>query len=82
VFKTIEIVVDNKPWQGHSRKIPKSKIMNIRIAYDEVEQRKRVKAAGGKWDSNRQAWQLSYEKVIELGLSNRIVDSQLLKNDV
>lgn len=57
-------------------------MMNIRIAYDEVEQRKRVKTAGGKWDANRQAWQLSYEKVIELGLSDRMVDGQLLKNDV
>ena len=43
-------------------------MMNIRIAYDEVEQSKGVKAAGGKWEANRQPWQLTYEKVIELGL--------------
>ena len=38
-----------------------------------------VKAAGGKWDPNRQAWQLPYEKVIELGLSDRILDGEVFK---
>jgi len=79
VFKTIEIIVDNKPWQPGIKKIPKNKIMSIRIAIDEVEQRKRVKAAGGKWDPKRQVWQLPYEKVTELGLSDRIVDTGLFK---
>ena len=74
MFKTIEIIVDTKPWKENPRKIPKNKIVSIRIAIDEIDLRKRVKATGGKWDPKRQVWQLSYEKVMELGLSNRIVD--------
>ena len=76
MFKTIEIIVDNKPWQADTKKIPKNKIMNIRIAIDEIESRRKVKAAGGKWDPKRQVWQLPYEKVTELGLSDRIVDNE------
>ena len=37
MFKTIEIIVDNKPWQADTKKIPKNKIMNIRIAIDEID---------------------------------------------
>jgi hypothetical protein len=73
VFKTIEIIVDNKPWEADTKKIPKNKIMCIRIARDEVESRSRVKAAGGKWDPKRQVWELPYEKVAELGLTDLIV---------
>ena len=59
-----------------TKKIPKKKIMNILIAIDEIESRRKVKAAGGKWDPKRQVWQLPYEKVTELGLSDRIVDNE------
>ena len=76
MFKTIEIIIDNKPWQTDTKKIPKNKIMSIRIAIDEIESRSKVKAAGGKWDPKRQVWQLPYEKVTELGLSDRIVDNE------
>ena len=50
--------------------------MGIRIAIDEVEQRDQVKAAGGKWDPRQKVWRLSYEKVMELRLSNRIVHKE------
>jgi hypothetical protein len=76
MFKTIEIIVDTKPWQVETKKISKNKIMSIRIAIDEIELRMRVKVAGGKWDPKRQVWQLAYEKVTELGLSDRIVDNE------
>jgi hypothetical protein len=76
ILKTIEIIIDKRPRQTEAKMIPKNKIMNIRISIDEIESRKRVKSAGGKWDPQRQVWQLSYEKVTELGLSDRIVDKK------
>ena len=75
MLKTIEIIVDSKPWGCDPKDIPRNGIMNIRIAIDEMELRRRVKAVGGKWDPKRQVWQLLYEKVSELGLSDRIVDA-------
>jgi len=36
-----------------------------------------MKAAGSKWDPARRVWQLAYEKVRELGMTNRIVDDEV-----
>ncbi len=77
MFKTIEIVADRKPWQPQAKKISKNQIVSIGIAYDEVKARKQVKAAGGKWDPTRQVWQLGYDKVLELGMADRIVDNEV-----
>ena len=43
------------------------------MAYEETEVRKRVKAAGGKWNQRKGLWELGYANVIELGLMDRIV---------
>ena len=48
--------------------------MDIRIGYNEVELRSRIKACGGKWDPRKKIWQLSYEKIKKLDLLKRIVD--------
>lgn len=76
MFKTIEIVVKRKSWQPQRKKITNNQIMSLRIAYDDLEARKQVKASGGKWDPQRQVWQLGYEKVIELGMVNRLVNDE------
>jgi len=47
--------------------------MGIRIGYNEVELRKSVKTCGGKWNPQKKVWQLSFEKVKELDLLERIV---------
>jgi len=39
-----------------------------------VAVRKRVKQAGGTWNPERRVWQLRYDRVVALGLNNRIVD--------
>jgi len=36
--------------------------------------RDRVKQAGGTWNPERRVWQLRYDRVVALGLHNRIVD--------
>lgn len=56
------------------KKIPKYKSMDIRIGYNEVELKSRIKTCGGKWNSDRKVWQLSYKKVKALDLLERIVD--------
>jgi len=76
-FKTIEIVVSRKPWQPPAKNISNSQIVGIRIAYDEVEARKQVKADGGKWNLTRQVWQVCYERVIELGMKDRLVNDEV-----
>ena len=56
--------------------MPKHKNTDIRIGFNEVELRGKIKSCGGKWDPARKVWQLSYEKVKELDLLDRIVDDK------
>ena len=72
--KTIEIIIEDKPWQENNKKIPKYESVDIRIGYNEIELRRRIKEYGGRWEPQRKVWQLPYEKVKELELLNRIVD--------
>ena len=70
MLKTIELIIANEPWQRNSQKIPKHKIVNLRIAVDEGELRNRVKKAGGKWDPQKQAWRLAYREVLAGAFGN------------
>ena len=78
VLKTIEIIVDSKPWEAAPTEISPNRIVNIHIPIDEIESRRRVKAAGGRWDPKRQVWRLVYDKERELGLTDRIVETDEL----
>ena len=71
-MKTIELVIEEAPWEANPQKIPVNKIMHLRIKYGEIALREQVKAAGGKW--NGQAWELRYQEVVRLGLVERIID--------
>lgn len=46
---TVELIVDARPLPPPA---------GIRIAYDEIELRRRVKAAGGIWDAEHKLWRL------------------------
>jgi hypothetical protein len=70
---TVELVVEEKPWEINSQKIPKNKIMNVQIAYSETYLQRLVKAAGGRWNRAKRAWELPYKVVVELGLTDRII---------
>ena len=73
MYKTVELIIENLPWQQNTRKIRKDKIVDLCIRIEEVEMRNRVKLAGGKWNRNKQVWQLLYETAQQLGLTDRIV---------
>ncbi|NIV03948.1 hypothetical protein GWN26_09355 [Candidatus Saccharibacteria bacterium] len=74
VLKTVELIIENRPWQPNSKKIPKNKIVGVRILKEEAELRKRIKTAGGKWNPQKLVWQLPYKQVLELELTERMVD--------
>ena len=70
--KTIELIIDEAFWQPKPKKIPADKIMNIRLKYNEIEFRKQIIAAGGRWNAKSQLWELPYREVSRLGLADRI----------
>ncbi len=73
-IKTIELIIEETPWEPNPQKIPVNKIMHLRIKYGEIALGKQVRAAGGKWNREKQIWELPYQEVLKLGLSERIVD--------
>ena len=71
--KTNHIIAEDMPVKKNSGRIPMNKIMNIQINYGEVHLGRIVKAAGGKWNRENKTWELAYQDVLELGLSERII---------
>ncbi len=48
-------------------------IVALRVGWLEKELRDTVKTAGGRWHPERRLWELLYDRVVELGLEDRIV---------
>ena len=71
---TVELVVEEIPWERQPSKMPKHKIVHVQIAYGEKEVAQRVKAAGGRWNPKRRTWDVAYGQAEALGVLNRIVD--------
>lgn len=72
-IKTVELLVEEHAWQADKKRIPKNKIVNVKITYGEISYGKIVKAAGGRWNPTTKLWELPYKDVVELGLTDRIV---------
>ena len=72
-IKTVELVVAEADW---APRFAPDEIVALRVAYRDVATRRRVKQAGGTWNSERTVWQLRYDRVAALGLRRRIVTLQ------
>lgn len=84
-LKTVELVVAEEDWQPpepHPQELkpaglgPKAFYTHrvaIRLAYDEVDLRRQVKAVGGMWDPAERLWFVPEEYVRRLGLVQRVV---------
>lgn len=72
-FKTIELIVDEAPWSAEHKRIPKNKIVGVRVEYGEITLGRIVRAAGGRWNRRKKVWELPYGDVKALGLTHRIV---------
>lgn len=72
-LKTVELILEETPWQPDTTKISLNKIMPIRLRYDEAVLRQQVLQAGGKWLSEKRVWTLPYRAIVKLGLTERIV---------
>jgi len=84
-YTTVELVVDTCPWtpgvsfpRGADPDGLAPEVVFVRVSYNEQALREQVKAAGGRWDKERRAWELRFEHVARLGLKHRI---QFLTDD-
>jgi hypothetical protein len=75
-LKTVELIVDEQDWIPGVT-IPRDKVVALRIGYGENELREKVKGEGGYWNPEKKHWNLSYHKVLQLGLERRILDPEI-----
>jgi hypothetical protein len=63
-FKTVELIVEEIAWEPKARRIAGDTLVKIQVALPEVEIRRQVKRAGGRWDFARRVWKLRDDRVI------------------
>jgi hypothetical protein len=68
-FTTIEIIVEESGWSPPE----KPEIVGLRVEFRETELQRRVKQAGGKWNSTMRVWEIHCDQALALGLKKRIV---------
>ncbi|MCP3998850.1 MAG: hypothetical protein GY722_27830 [bacterium] len=76
-LKTVELIVDTANWRPAARHATGESPVAVRVDWQETELRRKVKAAGGKWDPERRVWRLGRERVEDLGLERRIVEGAI-----
>lgn len=69
---TVELIEEEGAWHRNTQYVPVNKIVGVRVHYGEVQLRRTIKAAGGRWNPNKKVWELPYRDVKELGLENRL----------
>jgi len=72
-LKTVELLVAERDWDPPRPRIAHDQIVGLRVAFADMAVRSRVKEAGGTWNPQRRVWELRYDRVIALGLEDRIV---------
>ncbi len=70
-FKTVELIVEETAWKP--RKAPASGTVELKVDWHEEQVREAVKGAGGWWNRQKRTWELRYDRVVDLGLADRIV---------
>lgn len=73
-YKTVELIVDEIAWQPKPPR-PGTKV-SVRVRFEEDAMRRQIKNSGGRWDGKKQVWRIRYDKAVELGLRDRIIDRQ------
>ena len=71
-LKTVELIVDEIDWEPRGTKMRGETLVGVRVDWQELDLRDRVKTAGGRWDPARRLWELRYDRVMALGLEDRI----------
>ena len=71
--KPVELRVEEHGWDPAVSAPAAEQMRWVRVAGGEVELRRQVKAAGGKWRPQPQVWELRYARIVALGLTGRLV---------
>lgn len=71
-FKTVELIVETLDWEPPARQIEDAAAVGVFIGWKEAALQAQIKRAGGRWNPARRLWELRYDRVVALGLEDRI----------
>jgi hypothetical protein len=71
-LKTVELVVEKTDWTPPPMKYATDDLVPLRIEGYEKELRAKAKAAGGRWNPEKQLWFVQYGKVVGTQLEKHI----------
>jgi len=74
LFKTVELIVEEMTDRPPDKSSTGQRIVRLRVGWDEWEMRTTVKEAGGRWNPRERVWELRYDRVVELGLEERVAE--------
>ena len=72
-YKTIELKIEEGPWEPDDDDKYLTQKVEIRVDYKEIGLRKKLKSEGAVWDPGKRVWRTTFKTVLELGLEERII---------
>jgi hypothetical protein len=72
-LKTVELIVEEPPWWPEARDLAGEEIVQVQVQWPERELRDAVASAGGRWNPQKRVWEVRYDRIVDLGLEDRIV---------
>lgn len=76
-LKTVELVVEEIPWDCPPPPLFEATVVEIPIAWEERGLRERVKPAGERWNPAKRVWHRPYARAPALGFRGRTAGSQI-----
>ncbi|MFN7944285.1 MAG: hypothetical protein U0Z53_02960 [Blastocatellia bacterium] len=73
IIKTVEIIVEESARNPRPRRLKAEQLVAIRIGWKEYDLQRQVKQAEARWNPAARLWELRYDQVVRLGLTERIV---------
>jgi hypothetical protein len=71
-LKTVELVVERTDWTPHPQQYTAETLVPLRIAATDMPARLQAKAAGGRWNPEKQLWFVKYGKIAGSPLEKHI----------
>ena len=73
IIRTIEIIVEKSTRQSRQRRLKAEQLVALRIGWKGYDLHRHGKQAGARWNPAERLWELRYDQVVRLGLTERIV---------
>ena len=71
-LKTVELVVERIEWTPPAPRYPPDRLVPLRIETSDLHNRAMAKAAGGRWNPDRQLWFVRYGNIVGTPLEKHI----------